>query len=332
MKKISVIIPVYNGEKYLKEALDSIKNQTMDFDDIEVIIVSDGSTDRTDEIANNYVKENKNCKFFRNEIPSGGAGKPRNIGIELAIAEYLMFLDTDDFFEKDAIEKMYKLIKDTDYNFVNTNYNLVDVNGRFLNKNGFDKNLPTRELTLEDLKSNKMYCNGAVWNKIFKKDFIEKNNIKFLEDGEFAEDLYFTSCSLLESEKVLFVPSVISVNYREVDTSISRDISAKYFGKMNRGYLKIYNKFKEFNKEEYCKNILAEAKVFFIDSLMNSKEISNEQFVEILDEMQWYFSFLNDFKFGNETKEIEEISKNIIDKNYEKLTRMRAFSNTNIKN
>lgn len=325
MYKISVVIPVYNGEKYLKEAIDSIKNQTMNFDDIELLIVSDGSTDRTDEIAKGYEKENKNCKFLRNEVPSGSAGKPRNIGIEAATGEYLMFLDADDFFEKDALENMYKLIKDTGYDVINTNYNLVDINGRSLNKNGFDKNLQTRELTLEDLKSNKIYCNGAVWNKIFNMNFIKKNNIKFLENGEFAEDLYFVSSAFLESKRVLFVPHVMSVNYREVDTSVSRDISAKYFDKINRGYIKIYNKFKEHNREEYCKNILAEAKVFFIKNLLNSKKISNEQFTEILDKMQWYFSFLEDFKFGNETKDIKEISDSIINKDYVQLISKRGF-------
>lgn len=318
MYKISIIVPVYNCEKYLEEALNSIEQQTMNFKEIEVIVVSDGSTDGTDEIIKKFIKNKENCKFIRNEVPSGSAGKPRNIGIENATGKYLMFLDADDFFEKDAFENMYNAIDNSEYEFITVNYKLVDKFGKETNKCGFDAISSSKELTLDDFSDKSIYCNGAVWNKIFRTEFIKKNNIKCLE-GLNAEDLYFTVCSFLESKKAMYIPNIVSVNYREVENSASRDISYSYFKKINKGYEFIYDKCQEYERDDVAKIYLGEAKVFFLENLISSKRIDKEQFLELLNDMNWYFKFVQDFKFGNESKESQKIIKLLVDKDYKKL-------------
>ena len=100
--KISIIMPVYNAEKYLCEALDSVRNQTLK--EIEIICVDDGSTDRSVEILSEYQKKDSRIKVLHQTEPSAGAALARNLGLQEARGEYLSFLDADDLFEPDLLE------------------------------------------------------------------------------------------------------------------------------------------------------------------------------------------------------------------------------------
>ena len=116
MKKVSIIVPVYNVEKYLKECLESIANQTI-HEDIEAIIVNDGSTDNSQHIIEEYV--NKYPKVFQSHIKkNGGQGDARNYGIKYATGEYLSFVDSDDVIRCDMCEKMYEKAKQEGYDIV----------------------------------------------------------------------------------------------------------------------------------------------------------------------------------------------------------------------
>ena len=99
---ISIIVPIYNAEKYLKKCLDSLVNQTKK--ELEFILINDGSTDKSEEIVKTYKDER--IKYFKNK--NQGIGKTRNFGIEKATGKYIMFLDSDDYFSSDACEILYK--------------------------------------------------------------------------------------------------------------------------------------------------------------------------------------------------------------------------------
>ena len=101
MPKISIIVPMYNSEKYIKKCLESILNQT--YEDFEVLLVNDGSTDKTESIVNRY--NDKRIKYIKNK--KSGIGKTRNLGIDKSKGEYLMFVDSDDYLDKSAVEKLY---------------------------------------------------------------------------------------------------------------------------------------------------------------------------------------------------------------------------------
>ena len=107
MPKFSIIIPVYNVEKYIKRCLDSVFNQT--FNDFEVIVVDDGSTDKTNTICNDYCKNNENMKVIHTEHV--GVSASRNIGINNASGEYILFLDSDDYIDKNSLIYISELIK-----------------------------------------------------------------------------------------------------------------------------------------------------------------------------------------------------------------------------
>ena len=120
--KISIIIPAYNAEKYIRESLDSIIRQTIGFEHLEVILVDDCSTDRSGEIMDEYADRYRNIKVIHLQKNSGTAGKPRNCGLEHATAEYLMFLDADDYYSDDACEVLYKEIEKNNVDIVSSNY------------------------------------------------------------------------------------------------------------------------------------------------------------------------------------------------------------------
>jgi glycosyltransferase involved in cell wall biosynthesis len=122
MYKISVIIPVYNVENTISKAFDSIYNQSIDFQDIEVIFVDDCSTDNSLNIIQDYASKYDNVLALSLEENSGYAGKPRNIGIKNASSDYVMFLDPDDQFLSNACEILYNAIKNYNADLVSGNY------------------------------------------------------------------------------------------------------------------------------------------------------------------------------------------------------------------
>ena len=106
-KKVSVIIPTYNSDKYLKKCIESILLQT--YKNIEIIIINDGSTDKTDDIVKKY--EDERIKYYKNK--NQGIGKSRNYGIKQSTGEYIMFVDSDDYIDESAVEEMIKKITDS---------------------------------------------------------------------------------------------------------------------------------------------------------------------------------------------------------------------------
>ena len=112
--KVSVIVPVYNVEKYLDKCLDSLANQTLK--DLEIIIVNDGSPDNSEDIIKKYTKKYKNFKYYKKE--NGGLSSARNYGIKYASGDYIAFLDSDDYVKSDMYEKMYEKAIKGNYDLV----------------------------------------------------------------------------------------------------------------------------------------------------------------------------------------------------------------------
>ncbi len=171
MTKISVILPIYNTSKYLRQCLDSIVNQTLK--DIEIICIDDGSTDNSLDIVKEYTAKDPRVKFLTQ--PNQGQGVARNKGIDLAEGEYIGFVDTDDWIELNMYQKMYTTAIENNCDLVFCNYE------RFYEKskkraiaNKFSEygiNIaPYKVFSWKDLK-NKVFENipYAPWNKIIKK-------------------------------------------------------------------------------------------------------------------------------------------------------------------
>lgn len=191
--KVSVIVPVYNTEKYLKNCIDSLLKQN--FDDYEIIVINDLSPGNAEEIIKSY--NDKKIVYIKNKT-NKGIGYNRNLGIKKAKGEYVCFIDSDDYVKEDFISKMYNYSKENNLDLCVCDYVNVDEEGNKL-----------KEFNLSDFcitnyeENNKILCeiNLAPWNKLYKKDMLVKNKIEFSETLKY-EDLSFVALSIKNSKKI----------------------------------------------------------------------------------------------------------------------------------
>lgn len=240
MYKISIIVPVFNVEDTLSRAFNSIIKQSIGFENLEVILVDDNSTDKSGNIIKNYSKEYDNVKAIFLDENSGFAGKPRNIGIENSTADYLMFLDPDDIFLENACEILYKNITQNNLEIVSGNYNINKDSKITQNNWDMIKLENNSSIQIKTIKENfnLLLTNPSVWSKIFKKDFVLKENLKFLE-GVPAQDLVFVSEALLKANGIKFI-NIPIVEYIPRQTGDDKSISYKRTKNVLAGLIKSY--------------------------------------------------------------------------------------------
>lgn len=208
--KISVIIPVYNAEKYLKQCLDAIINQTLK--DIEIICINDGSTDSSLKILKEYSLKDNRIVLLNQE--NGGAGAARNKGLEVAKGEYLSFLDADDFFEKDMLELAYDKCSQNNADFLVFRSDKFDmIQNKYIPSDWtIQKTLiPAKPyFSYLDIKKDvfKLFV-GWAWDKLYKREFIIKNNILF-QDLRTTNDLTFVFISLIKANKILILDKILA--------------------------------------------------------------------------------------------------------------------------
>ena len=205
--KISVIMPVYNTEDYIEEALISILNQTI-IDDLEVIMIDDESTDKSRYIIEKYAIDYENFHVFHKE--NEGQGIARNYGMELANGEYIIFADSDDYLPSDAYESLYDIALRNDSDIVTGNvlrfalYNVWQDNLFVQSFKGLSDIVEST--TLNETPS--LLWDTVSWNKLFKTDFLKKNNIKFPNKKIIFEDIPFTLKAYILAETISISPEL----------------------------------------------------------------------------------------------------------------------------
>ena len=192
MPKVSVIIPVYNTEKFLRKCLDSVCNQTLQ--DIEIICINDCSTDGSSEILREYAGKDNRIKLIE-LFENGGAAKARNIGIDIAHGEYIGFVDSDDFVDLDFYEKLYKKAVETGADAVKGKLYLYDIN---TNKVYLEAWIDIND----SVKKNKANFYFTFTTAIYKSSLIKEYNIRFLEGLIHFEDPYFTIMAAIHYNKL----------------------------------------------------------------------------------------------------------------------------------
>lgn len=199
MKKVSVIVPVYNTEKYLRRCLNSLVNQTIE--DIEIIVINDCSPDNSKEILKEYEKKYKDkIKVFHNKT-NKGIGYNRNYGIKKATGEYIGFVDSDDYLDIDNLEKMYNFAKNNDVDLVICNLKKVDINGKVL---GYEE---IQKFDLTNIKKSPeilLNINLGPANKLFSKEIFKDKNNRFPINLKY-EDLAILPKLICDAKKIGFV-------------------------------------------------------------------------------------------------------------------------------
>lgn len=254
---ISIIMPVYNVEKYISKSINSLVNQS--FKDFELILVNDETKDKSIDIALDILKDtNLNYKII-NQVNSG-VSVARNNGIENCSGDYIYFLDSDDYVDKEFLEKFYKKINETNADIIYCDYSHVDEKNNILVKSStrvIEKLSSGKEMALELLKDE-----FSIWvgSGIYRADIIKNNNIRFDNKRKYAEDIAFIVKTLLYSEKVVGINEKLAYYLRR-EGAVTKSISEKH--------LDCYYSFKDllefveenFQEEEEIIKVLKEYKL-----------------------------------------------------------------------
>lgn len=229
---ISVIIPVYNNEKYFRKCISSVINQT--YKNIEIIIINDCSTDNSEKIILEYKAKDKRIIYLSNE-ENIGAGRSRNIGIEQSRGKYIYFLDSDDYIEKTAITELHNGIKEND------SFSCM-MNG-YKNVNNEDSLFSRTEEELNLLQS------PSVCIRLFNKEIIDKSKIRF-SNLPIGEDLEFVFKIMIYNDKISYIDNIPSYHYvihsdSSIHGSIKKQLSVLDAINNIEEYAKQLNKFDE---------------------------------------------------------------------------------------
>lgn len=192
---ISVIVPIYNVEKYLRKCVDSIINQT--YKNLEIILVDDGSPDNCPKICDEYAKQDSRIKVIHKE--NGGLSDARNAGMNIATGEYISFIDSDDWIKSEMIEDMYNRMIEDNSDLVSSGVLWVDENGVEIRNATVSENcvLNTEQAMTELINDGKL--KQHVWNKLYKADLIK--NIPF-DKGKYHEDVFWSYKVIGEAERI----------------------------------------------------------------------------------------------------------------------------------
>lgn len=251
-KEISIVIPVYNAEKYISRCLNSIIGQT--YQDFEIILINDGSKDKSLEILKEYSNKYENIKIFSQE--NSGPSKARNLGIEKANGKYLIFIDIDDWIEINFIKKIY--------NEVVKGYDLVTIGYKDISKYGI--------IELNDFKTlnknkDRFLLNifdgvgGTLWAKIFKIDIIKKYNLNLNPKIFMCEDQLFVLEYALKINNYSNLKECLYNYNRLNEHSITSKMDSKYYENMKLFLFELRILLNNDLKDKSLKNLIIQKKI-----------------------------------------------------------------------
>ena len=325
--KVSIIVPVYNCEKYLSEALESLLNQSMQ--EIEIIVVNDGSTDNSSHIANKYKDIDNRVKIINQD--NQGVSSARNNGLQIAGGDYIGFIDGDDYIEIDYYEKLYNVAIKNNCDIVMCDWKSV-LNGRenrlnlpfkknkILDKRYIEKNIYPYFIENDSLNS--------VCNKIFSNKLIKENKIIFPIGVQLGEDGAFNVRAITYSDNIYYL-DYCGYYYREVEGSATRNVIKKdYFKRALEVYNNKLNEYEKWPiKEEeiqrlkaikFLNTVISLTYIYFVPNESNKlkdrykyiKNMINSE--EVCTAINKYYNEISDNRGRYEKKIIDSIkNKNI---------------------
>ena len=241
---ISVIVPVYNVEKYLEECVNSIINQT--YKNLEIILVDDGSKDNSSKMCDELAKKDSRIKVIHKE--NGGISDVRNVGIENSRGKYIQFIDSDDFMEDNMIETLYKDILENEADVSMCSYYLFK-DGVKTTDATYKKEIYNKEQILKEILLDEK-VRSYLWNKLFKKSLF--SGIYFPK-GKVFEDIYVIPFIFEKSNKVVF-NNIPLYYYRQREGSIlhkqTNELRLEYIKVASKINKEIENNFP--NLKQYC--------------------------------------------------------------------------------
>ena len=214
---ISIIVPIYNVDKYLEECIESLKNQT--YKNLEIILINDGSADNSEQICREEAKQDNRIVFINKK--NGGAASAKNKGLKVAKGDYITFVDSDDFIEPDMIEYMVNKIKKYNSDIIQCSFiNLYKNTERFKQDKIVEQRISSKDFL--ELFLTK-WDSSLFWNKLFKREVIE--NI-FFKEGRCIDDEFFTYKCVINSKSIV-ISNKIVYNYRMRKSGVMKSESSQ---------------------------------------------------------------------------------------------------------
>ena len=199
--KVSIIIPVYNTREYLREAFESIENQTFNFEDLEIIFINDKSTDGSEDIIREFDEKYDNVFVYDSPEGQKGPGSSRNLGMDKSTSDYIVFFDSDDKMMPEYIETIYDEIIQNKVDIVKTSF-LTHIGGKYL---PISRGIGRVEVSHDDLTILMDYNYFEPWCAIYKRSYLMKENIRFLERFNVYESFIFTIEAISKAKNGIIV-------------------------------------------------------------------------------------------------------------------------------
>ncbi len=249
---VSIIIPVYNAEKNVGRCIESVLRQ--DFEDFELILMNDGSKDSSGSICDEYAKKDSRIRVVHKE--NSGVSDTRNKAIDMAQGEYLQFIDSDDWITSDATGLMIRMAKESNCEMVITDFYRV-IGERLAHKGGIHEDglLTREEFALYMMENPADFYYGVLWNKLYRRDIIEKYELRMDENISWCEDFIFNMEYIRHVNHVYALHVPIYYYVKTPGSLVSQGISITKTIQMKRTVFKCYNEFYKdiFKEEDYEK-------------------------------------------------------------------------------
>ena len=227
MPFFSIIMPAYNAEKHLEEAIDSVVKQS--FPDFELIVVNDGSRDHTKDICQRWMKKDVRVQFI--DKNNEGVSVARNVALDKAKGQYVFFVDSDDVVYEDSLLKIHSFLKRTPVDYLRFEYEIIDVHGRMLYPNyeaskrrRYEGKKMDSSRCIENLIRGEFFS----WSGVFKRTIIEKNNLRFLSGCTYNEDTLFMMHYFMHSQTHVYVSDKV-YGYRKSDSAVTCRFTEKNY-------------------------------------------------------------------------------------------------------
>lgn len=279
---LSIIIPIYNAEKYLFKTLQTLVSQTVEDHKYEIILINDGSTDNSDNICVDFMQNHRNILLINQE--NRGVSSARNKGLEVAKGKYITFVDSDDYVANNYVEVILKIVKSKKELYILNNYldyrNEIKIEKQWLNE---DKQYNYDEIVNLFME----YKLNAPWDKIFLKSIIDRFNIRFKKNLNMGEDLIFCLDYLEKTNEVLLVDKSIYYHVNNIEGLCHRKINLNQIDEFDA----IFNKMIQFARNNSSEKVINSTILRMISNFSGKLYKNNykkEEISRCLEGRKWY--------------------------------------------
>lgn len=304
--KVSIIVPVYNVEKYIKRCIDSLIQQTLK--DIEIILVNDGSPDNCPKICDEYEETFTQIKVIHKL--NGGLSDARNKGLEAATGKYVLFIDSDDWVESRILESLYCKAEQDQTDIVVCSYSIDYTNNNFSVEkkiSGLHSHIKNVSSAINVLEEKGMF--NVVWNKLYRRKILDDNNIQFEIDGVPGEDLLF-NCEVFKKVKSVSLTSEVLYHYmREDEDTLVNKYNANLYKQVKKFNLARKNLYQYYEMDS-DKNISCYANKYveYISSCIPNLYRKNFK-VPFKEKMNFYNLVISDSELNNYLDKVRNLGE-----------------------